>query len=197
MKLIDAINTIDRSQKNSNLANLEDFCQALDLDFYSSYDWSAFSNKVQAYWLTTWYCTDQRVGIQIYFMDDEFIAVGHQIARKETNNIEFKDQETAIRVRDWMLTLHKEQRRLPVIDPKELDQEIGTVYRVNYPEQLIADWGYHDGRKVIVHKKSGFLYRQHPGRDHMIEVHFEESPEVIFKIPLDQFQIPYHTIDAV
>lgn len=150
MKLKDVINLVDRSERNTSYASIEDFARMFDLHIYHD---SRFDERVKKYWIYNWCCTDTWVGLAVYFMDDAPVAVSFQSARKSDENIEFVSKEAAAKVRDFIISLMEdEEKGVPIAD---MDQDIGDGYTVNYGSQLLTDTGTYAGETVKVMHRYG------------------------------------------
>lgn len=129
MKLRDAIEKLDRSDKNKSHANIDHFMSALDMSNYLGWD-ERFEEKVQMYWIQSWLCTDMMVGTAVYYMDGELIAFSHQTARRSNCEVYFVSENAAKKVRAFLATLIDEQRNDPQII--SLDTEIP-----DYTERIV------------------------------------------------------------
>lgn len=152
MKLRDLIARVDRSEKNTDDAQVEDFARLFDL--YLSWD-DKFGARVKKHWIYNWYCTDTYVGLAAYYMDGEPVAVSFQSGRKSDEEIEFVSKEAATKVREFIVTLlEPEEPSYPVAN---LDEELPDTYTVSYGEQLLTDTGRYQGQEVkVVHTYRGY-----------------------------------------
>lgn len=84
-------------------AEMESFASLVGIN---SYDYSEeFSQRVTKEFVASWICTDTRVGLAVYRLDGEVIAVSGQNARKSDEDIEFVSIEAAKKVRDLIISL--------------------------------------------------------------------------------------------
>ena len=103
MKLIDIINKIDTSKKDSwvslqNIAKqvgIYDYCDGQD-------------SKLQSYFYRKWYCTDTYVGGRVYFLDDLPICVSFQTGRKSDEIFRWISKDAFNWTRTYLLTLVEE-----------------------------------------------------------------------------------------
>lgn len=190
MKLIDAINKVDRSPKNTHNSCISEFCDALEIT--DSLGWSdVFSKRVKQHYLIKWYCTDTWVGTCVYYMDDKPIAVSTQFARKSDTNYHFISEEAADKVLTFIRSLEKEDRVHHQRSLIEEDQEIDDTYSVGFSGQLLTKVGAFNGRKCTVVKevKDGYISKRiiisfdddHTTQeidvgDFKINLHLEEKP---------------------
>jgi hypothetical protein len=107
MKLIDAITNVDRSNENTDWANLSDFSNELGLSVYGFEP--EFESRVKKHWLFKWLCTDTHVGLAVYYFDDEPLAVSFQPARKSDEEIKFVSKEIANKLRDFILSFEDDE----------------------------------------------------------------------------------------
>lgn len=151
MKLSELIRKVDRSERNSSSADVDDFSRALDLDDRMGWH-DEFDKRVKGYFLIRWYCTDTWVGYRVYFMDDEPIAISSQTGRKSAEEIEFVSLEAAQKVKDFIKSLECEEEFNPTL--ADMDEDIAQLtYTVSFSSQLLVDEGFFDGQPVKVKRK--------------------------------------------
>lgn len=110
MNLREAIAKIDKtSSRAQDWSNIEDFSQELGLNVYTGHH--EFEQRVKKYWIHSWYCTDTWVGLAAYFMDDELICVTVQKGRKWDEEFQWVSKEAALKVRDFILDIDKDDSR--------------------------------------------------------------------------------------
>lgn len=191
MKMRDLINSVDRSEKNSTSADIDDFCRELNLNEYPGWN-KQFDEAVKGYWLIKWLCTDTWVGYCVYYMNDEPIAISVQTARKNPTAYEFISIEAATKVRKFILDCLGESEFTPTL--VDLDEETDPYYTVSYSGQLLVDKGLYHGREVTVVRK---CYRWDDPELKMEEmmVQYEPNGEP-FKIDVCDFNIPLHVNEA-
>ena len=79
---------------------------ALDLGWV---DYSEeFETRVEKFYVVgaNWICTDTRVGLAVYMVDGEPVAISAQSARKSSEDVEFVSVEAAKKVREFILSLN-------------------------------------------------------------------------------------------
>lgn len=101
MKLIDIANKIDKSKKNESHINITDF----DSEFNINLDYYIEQDRLKAYYIGNWYCTDSYVGCRMYFFDDEPVAISFQQGRKFDEEFRWFSKDNALKVRDYLLSL--------------------------------------------------------------------------------------------
>lgn len=148
MKLSELIHKVDRSERNSSSADIDDFSRALDLPTHIGWH-QDFDNCVKGYFLIKWYCTDSWVGYRVYFMDDEPVAVSSQTGRKSPEEIEFVSLEAAQKVKDFIKSLDPDDEFTPSLADMDLDIPELT-YTVSFSSQLLVEEGFWNGQPAKV-----------------------------------------------
>lgn len=138
MKLIDIIDSLDKSPENEECMryNLDNIGEDLGID--GSYYISQKENNVRlrCYWVSYHLCTDTWVGIRAYFYDDTFVAISYQPARKSDEKFEWVSLNLAKAVRKYILSLQEEDElNISILDT--IDEELGDGYTVNYAGQVL------------------------------------------------------------
>lgn len=186
MKLRELIQKVDRSTKNEDAADIDAFCQALDINEWLGWN-KDFDERVKGYALTQWLCTDTHVGMNVYYMDDRPVAVSTQSARKSDVRISFVSLEAAQQVKDFILSLVGADELNPTLC--DLEEECGEDYTVNYHSELLTDVGLYEGQEVkVVRRKMD--YNEHVDEWHKVDVILPDGTQE--RIDLDGFKIPYH-----
>jgi hypothetical protein len=180
MKLIDAINNVDRSESDSWM-NREPLYAALGLDYFYDSD-QANDGRLKEYWLQKWQCTDTWVGLRVVFFDNKPVATIWQVARKSVEEVEFLSEEQALKLRQYLVTEDKPQFSLV-----DLNEEINEFYTVEYNSQLLTDRGFYNGEEVTVVDKK-FNYSDPSSEWSKIKV--KNSCGVELRIDLSEFMIP-------
>jgi hypothetical protein len=127
MKLIDIVQKIDKSQGNESYVDVTDFNCELDLNLdYTKQD------RLKAYFIGNWLCTDSWVGFRMYFLDDEPVAVSSQMGRKSDEEFKWFSKNVALKVRDYLLSLVKENNDDLNLTICDLNDEYGDCYTVEF-----------------------------------------------------------------
>lgn len=145
--MMDIARNIDKSEKNESYVDLEVLQQELELPVYGY----AKQDRLKAYWVDNWYCTDSWVGGRLYFFDDEPVAYSYQQGRKWPEKFAWFSREAAEKVRDFVQNLHKVELRVDLLD---LNKDVGNSYKLEYNDQVL-DWGmarYHGEPIELVEK---------------------------------------------
>lgn len=182
MLLRDAIKNVDRSEKNTEPADIEHFAKIFDINI--SWD-SRFGERVKEHYVEKWLCTDTWVGLKAYYFDGEPVAASMQTARKNDVKLEFVSEAAGVKIRDFMLSLmaEREEFKIPVLDEIE---EIGDHYNVCYNGQLLVDKGLYKGEEVeVVVEENNRLRNTN-------KVMIRTKAGCCFEIPLLKFDIPFH-----
>lgn len=144
MKIIDAIKNVDKSKPHDWIDG-EELAKALDIN---TYDYPEdFMKRVQCYWLFNWLCTDTWVGGQVYYMDNEPVAVTFQTGRKSDLRVYFVSNEAAEKVRAYLLTAVKTP-----YDVISMDYDLPDTHSVSFNSQLLTKTGLYQGVPVEIVK---------------------------------------------
>jgi len=131
MKLIDIANRIDKSQKNESQVDTMEFSSELNYEFdYVNQD------RLKAYWIGNWYCTDSYVGYRMYFLDEEPVAVSMQTGRKSNETFEWFSKELALKVRNYLISLMPDENELN-IKLCDINRDIGDSYQISFNDQIL------------------------------------------------------------
>lgn len=104
-------------------ASFELFAKIFELSYW---DYSQqFPDLMVKHWVYSWICTDTRVGLAFYYLNDELVAISTQTGRKSTENVMFISSEIADRVRQFAIRciIHDEPQYDIVDFNSEIDDE--------------------------------------------------------------------------
>jgi hypothetical protein len=150
MKLSEAIKRVDRSPENTSFSNMADFGYALNMYDVASND-NQFSDKVKKHWITRWDSMGRDVGMAVYYMDDEPVAVSHQSFSKGDEELTFVSKEAGEKVRQFIISIKdKRDGDFPLAD---LNFDIGDDYQLEMAGQVKEGEAYYQGIKVQVPRK--------------------------------------------
>lgn len=169
MKLKELIESIDKTQKGIE-AEPSWYELSLLFDIYGL-SWSE-DTRLKCYWLKCWKCTDTWVGWRVYFLDDEFVCCSSQMSRKSDENFEFKDNNSAIKIKDYLRSLMDYNNGIEV-DLWDENQEIGEDYAVEYSGGLLSTF-----HKKAVHEITKQEVEIIAAADNHVNFH-----KVIIKLP--------------
>lgn len=135
MKLIDIANKIDKTKLNEDFINVIDFSEEFNYDFYSgSY---IEQDRLKCYWVENWICTDTLVGTKMYFLDNEPVAVSMRQARKCDEKFKWFSKDLALKVKNYLISLMKEEEKEIDFEICDLNEDIGEdSYKIYYSSQL-------------------------------------------------------------
>lgn len=155
MKFIDMLKNVRKDDTNKHYLKAYSLCSVVDLSPSSYIDLDE-QDRLQAFWLKTWMCTDTMVGVAAIFLDGELVGCTNQTARKNDYEIFFINRECAIKIRDYMLTLFDDtdpEFQYPTLTVEELETEYDAVgYHVCFPSDVCDDTGIdvQTGEKVRI-----------------------------------------------
>lgn len=133
MKLIDVAESIDKSKNNQEYVDISKVCEELSIDFFGWIE----QDRLTAFWIGKWMCTDSYVGYRMYFLDDEPVAVSTQTGRKSDEQFEWFGEEAAQRVQEYLLSIIP-TRDLRIVT-EDLNTDIGETYKIHYNSNVL-DW---------------------------------------------------------
>lgn len=71
-------------------SDLEPFTSVFGLPYHYSHD---FGKRMKQHFISSWYCTTERVGLSVYALDGKVIAVSTKTARKNREYINFVSED--------------------------------------------------------------------------------------------------------
>lgn len=162
MKLIDIINNVDKSAKNEDTSvrwDMELFMRELN---YSQCNWTLHQPenniRLRCYWAANHICTDTWVGIRLYFLDDVFVALSTQSARKSDEILEWKDKQSADDVLNYIRSIDTPEE-IKEFTPLNLEEELGDGYPIGFTEQMLVKEVLYNGELVKVTEDNGNHYK--------------------------------------
>lgn len=106
--LREALAKLDTRVVKSEDPNLWEFAAALNRN-YGGLAWDPeFDKRMRAYPIRVWMCTDTMVGIYVYFLDGELVAVSCQSARKSSKTYRFVSDEAWTKIHNLLRSLDKD-----------------------------------------------------------------------------------------
>ena len=135
MTLKEIAEKIDKSKKNEEYVDLEKV--AYEFEIYDHRIADVEQERLKAYWIGCWYCTDAWVGFRMYFLDDKPVAVSTQGGRKSDEEFEWFGADTVKTVREYILSLVAEKPVNVVIS--DIDNDIGDGYGIGFNCEVL-DW---------------------------------------------------------
>ena len=156
MKLPDIVHKVNKTIEFEEKVYLTNFAEKV-FDLYPD-EWIE-ETRLTSYYLSDWQCTDTRVGYRVYYFDDKPVAIGHQLARKTGNWIEWLSEEDYYKVKDYVLTFV--EKNIETIPLANLDEELGESYKLSFYGQMyshhIKDAIYKSKHVTIVDHRFGDL----------------------------------------
>ena len=169
MKLKDIVKNINFDDKKiqDDIA-WDDLASDLELDKWGL-DFK--QERLKAYFIEKWYCTDSYVGYRAYFFDGKFIALSYQGGRKSDEQFQFTSIEDAQILKDYIKALigEEEALRVGVLD---MDCEFDEFYHIEYNSQILHKSAYYNGAKVKI-IKSNYQSEGHLSENYFHSVEIE------------------------
>lgn len=176
MKLRDIIEQIDKTQTSS--VEARKIFNAVDLSYSYDIDDDKLEERLRAYYVHKWYCTDTWVGYMLYFLDDEFVATSLQTARKNDTNFKFASKEAFEKVRKFLETLSVPPES--EYDLVDLEDVIDEEQPVHFSGEILSPYVNYKGQKVqVVNRRleGDWMYQ-----NHNIEVKHEDGSTSVVKV---------------
>lgn len=97
-------NITNGTAKPSIWADTDSLCEAIEVNSYylDSDDLETIEQALKEYYVVDWICTDTRVGLSVYMLFGEVVAVASRPARKSDKVVEFISIGTHDRVRTFL-----------------------------------------------------------------------------------------------
>lgn len=144
MKLRELIELVDKSKGNESYITLSTLAEQ-QMDIVGVDDLTD-SNRLKAYFLSAWCCTDTWVGLRAYFLDDEFVAVSTQDGRKCDEVFTWKNDASYHEVRNYLLSLVAGTApSYDVLTKDDMDEELDIGFSIPYTPRLIDNEVYYKG----------------------------------------------------
>ena len=134
MKLIEIANKIDKSERNESYIDLSEIAEMFGLSLWGYVE----QDRLKAYHLGPWYCTDSWVGSRLYFFDDEFVAYSFQEGRKCDEKFKWVSKEAVDKVKNFILTFISKEDDW-CISYCDINEDIGDSYKIGFNTQVL-DW---------------------------------------------------------
>lgn len=179
MKLIDIANRIDKSKSNEAYIDTSNFNDEFQCDF--DYIDESRMDKLKAYWIGSWYCTDSCVGYRMYFLNDKPVAFSAQIGRKYNEEFEWFSKELALEVRNYLISLIPiEGFHFSICD---INKEVGDTYKIDFNDNLLTE---NKNRTILNGKPIEILERIREthdyGMDTLLRIKLQNGEEKIVDI---------------
>lgn len=174
------ISEIDKSKETSpsweKLANL---LQVNNL-FWSD------DPRLKCYFIKEWLCTDTNVGIRAYFLDEKFVALSTQVARKAYETFQFISRERAIELKQYLESLIEDSLDIEILE--ELDDEVPSMFKLEFSSQILQKEAFLNDEKVEI------LKQQYPWGDdrHFHTVLIKKSDGTVKEVDCRELQFEYN-----
>ncbi len=187
--LKEIINSIDFEDKKIQTSpDWEDLAA-----YFNIYDlgWSN-DERLKAYHIKTWLCTDSWVGWNAYFLDNEFVCVSSQNARKSDTEFDFISKEIGLKVYEYLLSLIRAENE-PTIDILDLDAEIPERFKIEYNSQILHKSAWYVGQKVKI-KRTSYPHGQDSNKYfHTVEI--EMPNESTIEVDCRELEFEYNNLN--
>lgn len=180
MKIKDVIKNISKEKSNEDWVDIPEFAWN-NFDLNVDYDciMETKQDRLKCYWLYKWYCTDTYVGCKVYFLDSEAVAISTQRGRKYDEEIEWLSEESALKVRDYLISFTlKESTTFNICD---LEKDIGDSFKLYFNNEVfIGQEALLEGKGVVIVKciKEDVNY----GLDKKVKVRLLNGEEKIVEV---------------
>lgn len=133
MKLIEIIKQVDKTEENAAWVNTME----LGEEFYLDVPY-AEQERLRAFWVSSWLCTDTVVGSKLYFLDDEAVAYSTQSSRKSDEVFYWLDLDAVKKVKDYLISLIVEEE-IPVnVKLLDIQTEIGDSFKIDFNNNILS-----------------------------------------------------------
>lgn len=148
MKLKDLIKNVIKDSSNESIPNWEAISNEFNINLYWSED-----KRLKSYVLKEELCTDNHVGIYVYFLDEQLVYIREQKYRRSKSTIKFIDEDSKDKVRKYIFDLYSDSENSDGHDYINEDEVIEDMYSVEYNSRILSDIGYFNGEKVKIVQK--------------------------------------------
>lgn len=132
------INGID---KNDKKMKTEPEMEKLANEF-EIYDWLNNDERLEAYYISVWQCTDTWVGTTAYFLDGEFVLSTNQMYRKGDTTIAYASKEAYLKIKEYIFSLaDKKEDNFVLIG--NMEDKIDSYYEIQYSSQILHKHAYY------------------------------------------------------
>lgn len=187
MKLKDLVLNVDKSDMNSSYVDISHLAYQFDI---STYDYFDEQDLLKSYWLWKRYDTDTYVGIEAYFLNDEFVGINTTTGRKNGGGeLEFVSKEAANKVKDFILTLiqDNEEDTISIID---MEEEMGLGLPISYSSELLTSTLYHPLSNQLVDVTQKWPHHEDYKRWGLVNVRFQDGNEGVLSL-YEDLLVPY------
>jgi hypothetical protein len=132
----EAIESINKDKPDTN--NVYTLCEYFEF-WNHSFDLIDEQTRLKSYYLSSHICTDTRVGVLFYFLDDVFVCYSEQLYRKGVTNYFWKSKEIGKLVKEYIRSFSTELED-EIFTIANLDQKVSDL---EYTKENLSDsYGY-------------------------------------------------------
>lgn len=113
-KLETLLASVTEDQKH-NCYSCDRLCEEFRI-YESVMDYDSVDQHIKCADLITWICTDTKVGLKAYYLDDILICISFQPYRKSDENFYWIGKEEYLKTRNFFLSLLDEENNINEID---------------------------------------------------------------------------------
>ena len=139
-KLIENICKIEQNEANVEWGNLRNIFGLEETDWCDD-------TQLKVYWLKELLDSNETIGISVYYLNDEFVAICTYSCRKDNGTFEFISIDAANKVESYLLSL-RDKKELNILT--NLDVEIENKFKVEYGQQIAHNKGWYKNQKVQI-----------------------------------------------
>lgn len=147
MKYIEIANRIEKTAANESYVDLTEFGYELNVQEVPDIQ----EERIKAYWIGKWLCTDTEVGYRMYFFDGKPFAFSEQEGRKSDEHFSFFDQALAMEIKEYLVSLlirESDHLRLNLVD---INEDPGDCFGIDFNAQIMrTDLITYRGQKVEI-----------------------------------------------
>lgn len=148
MNIKEIAQRVDKSEKNSVWIDIQEFGEEFGLG-WCNYNDDDDEFKIKSYYFQKWICTDTHVGCTVIFLNDDFVGVSEQRARKSDKRYSWLSQESYKRVKDHVVSLIVEDSGDIGMHIVDLEKDWGDGYQLEYVGQPLKNPHY-EGEEIEI-----------------------------------------------
>ena len=162
---------------------------ASNFGIYDLY-WSE-DTRLKGYHVKTWLCTDTWVGWVAYFLDNKFVCLSSQTARKSSTDFDFASNEAHSKLRDYLFSLtNNEEFKVDILD---LNIEVPERYSVSYNSQILHKTAWLKDEKVKITKTRYSYNTDNDKHFHTVEI--EHDNGLVEEVNCSDLEFEYNNLD--
>lgn len=155
MKMKELIERLDTSKAKEFNTDFESFEEEMnlyhhDLQFYGDIGEEEKRKRLTAYCITSWTCTDTKVGIKAHFLDNEFVCISTQSCRKGDVAFEWKSEDSFIKVKKYLIENFGEKDQSNNFSEINLEEDLCLGMQHDYVDHLLDDLSEKENNNVYL-----------------------------------------------